>query len=423
MSNEQELELIPGEAQSTELIIIEQLPIIRQTLEVMSAEIKKETDDALALLCIEGTVKLVKDARARITKKFNTLEDLRIAKYKEVIAPYEELNGIYKKLITEPYKASDALLKGKIDTVENQLKQEKEKDAMRYFAELTAAESVDFVSFEQVGLNITLTVTLPALKKQIAAFISRINEDLLLIDTQGEHKNEIMVEYKRSLNVSKSITDVVGRHKALEEEKARQIEREAARASQNARVAQIDTFIPPPMQAPRIEPQAVVAPLQAIGKEYSVTFKVWGTVEKLKAMKAYLIANELRYENVSAPVAPVVPQVVPQAVPEATPVIAEPQQLPKPDKIPTEREKGDPVAFVQFRNKEGEYGGREYSYVIPEDILSSIIAGSFVDVATKHGIVSGLVTRLGTTADVAAEIIPKLMKLEGITAEKQEEEK
>ena len=52
-------------------------------------------------------------------------------------------------------------------------------------------------------------------------FIDKIADDLNLIDTQ-EHKAEILVEYKQSLNVSNAITTVNNRFKAIEEEKAKQ---------------------------------------------------------------------------------------------------------------------------------------------------------------------------------------------------------
>lgn len=400
-----------------ELVVVTQLPIIRQTLEAMSAEIKKETEDALALICTEETVKIVKGVRTNLTKKFAALDAQRIAIKDEVLKPYDELNKVFRELITDPYKTSDILLQGKVNTFENELKSRKEKDCLRYFAELSAAESIDFVSFEQIGLNITLSVTLPALKKQIAEFVARVDSDLQLIDTQ-EFKSAIMVEYKKSLNCSRAITDVVSRHKALEEEKIRQAEREAARSSQNERVAQVNAFLPPPTQAPVTAPQEATAPLQSTGKEFFVTFKAWGTKEVLTGLKGYLVQNKIRYENVPAPVNTV------EAMPRTA--VEEMERLQRQaaaEKKPELNKDVLPVAFVTFKNKEGVYGGREYSYVIPDRLIAEVAGNCncFVDVATKHGIVSGLVTRLGSTADVAAEIIPKLMKLEGITVEKEED--
>ncbi len=59
-----------------------------------------------------------------------------------------------------------------------------------------------------------------SLKERCAAFVDRITEELALIETQ-EHKEEILVEYKKSLNVAQAITNVSARHRAIEEERQR----------------------------------------------------------------------------------------------------------------------------------------------------------------------------------------------------------
>ena len=405
---EQELDLVEIEPEvepkkPQELITLEQLPIIRQQLELRSIEIKKDVADALAMICTDETIITVKKTRAKLTADKTALETQRIQISKEIMKPYDAFYAIYKEKILDPYTDADAKLKAKIDALESEKKNEKEKDAMRYFAELCAAENIDFVPFEKLNLNITLNVTLAALKKQILSFVERVNSDLKLIDTQ-ERKTEILMEYRENLDVSKSITGVTERHQKLEAQKQREIEASAARIAQSERIAQVNTFLPPPIQTPVSAPQrATEAPAQATqatGKEYSATFKAYGTIDVLKGLKAYLVSNNIRFENV--------PAAVPPAVPKS-------QQMPEPDKS------SSPVAYVQFRNKEGEFGGREYSYVIPAEIESQVAAGSRVDVATRNGIVSGLVSKLGTTAEVAEEIIPKLLKLEGITKEEEGE--
>ena len=62
-----------------------------------------------------------------------------------------------------------------------------------------------------------------SLKEQAKAFVDKIADDLNLIETQ-EHKAEILVEYKQTLNVSQAITTVTNRFKDIEEEKKKQEE-------------------------------------------------------------------------------------------------------------------------------------------------------------------------------------------------------
>ena len=83
------------------------------------------------------------------------------------------------------------------------------------------SKNIDFVTFESANINVTLTASMKSLKEQAKNFIDKIVDDLNLIDTQ-EHKAEILVEYKQSLNVSQAITTVTNRFKAIEEENAKQ---------------------------------------------------------------------------------------------------------------------------------------------------------------------------------------------------------
>ena len=71
-----------------------------------------------------------------------------------------------------------------------------------------------------------------SLKEQAKQFIDKIVDDLKLIETQ-EHKAEILVEYKQTLNVAQAITTVTNRFKAIEEEK-KKIEQEKDKKQSNA---------------------------------------------------------------------------------------------------------------------------------------------------------------------------------------------
>jgi hypothetical protein len=279
----------------TELIVIEQLPVIRERLSTLSAEIDKEVTEALALVCTEETVKTVKNVITAMTKKFTDLETQRKDVKKAVLDPYSKFEEIYKELVSDKYKAALEQLKEKRDAVETDIKKKKEDEVYSYFTELCEAKKIDFISFERAGLNINLSATVPALKKQVKEFIDRVVSDLELIDTQ-EFKSEIMVEYRRSLNVSLSITTVVTRNKEIEEQKQRQIAAEAARIALKEHEAQIDRITPISIEPPKIE-QETVQEEKPINTTYSVSFKVFGTYDELKGLKKYISDAGLRFET------------------------------------------------------------------------------------------------------------------------------
>ena len=65
----------------------------------------------------------------------------------------------------------------------------------------------DFVKFGNVGININLSTSIKKYREEVDAFIAKINDDMNLIETQGE-KAQIFVDYKKDLNVARAINDV-----------------------------------------------------------------------------------------------------------------------------------------------------------------------------------------------------------------------
>ena len=264
------------------LIVIKQLPVIEEQLKQVSVEIDKKVNEALNLVCTEETVKAVKDVRAILNKESKEFEDKRKQVKAEVLKPYEDFEKIYKENISDKYKTADAELKNKIDSVENELKANKKEEVESYFNEYLNSKNVDFVTFENANINITLSASMKSLKEQAKNFIDKISDDLNLIDTQ-EHKAEILVEYKQSLNVNNAITTVTNRFKAIEEEKAKQEKELQQKPTEH--VPTIEEVPQMTLEAPTIEEEIL-----------TLKFTVKGTRTQLKALKEFLEAGGYDYE-------------------------------------------------------------------------------------------------------------------------------
>ncbi len=216
---------------SNELIVVKQLPIIQERLKELSTEIDKKVENAKSLICTEETVKEVKQVRADMNKEFKDLEVQRKLVKEQVLVPYMQFEEIYKQYVSDKYKNADIELKNKVDSIENELKTKKEQEIKDYFEEYKIANNIDFITYGQAKINVTLSASMKSLKEQAKQFIDKVVDDLNLIETQ-EHKTEILVEYKQTLNVAQAITSVTNRFKAIEEEKKKQEEfiKEASKA-------------------------------------------------------------------------------------------------------------------------------------------------------------------------------------------------
>lgn len=270
-----------------QIIVIEQLPVISEKLMQIKEEVTEKVAVATALVCTEETVKEVKKAKAELNKDFKAWEEKRKEVKAAIMSPYEQFEAVYKDCITDTYKAAEKDLKIKIDSVESELKAKKEKEVREYFSEYLESKGIDFITYEQANVNVTLTASLKSLKEQSKAFIDRISDDLALIETQ-EHKAEILVEYKNTLNVSQAITSVTSRLKAIEEEKKRQEEAAAKKAEiEKQDVEQVVKLTPPTIEPPKVENPE---------EEFKLTFKVIATKAKLRELKAFLDNGGYKYE-------------------------------------------------------------------------------------------------------------------------------
>ena len=279
-----------------ELIIVKQLPQIEEHLKDLSTEIDRKVENAKSLVCTEESIKTIKQIRADLNKEFKELEAQRKNVKEQILAPYMQFEEVYKTYISEKYKSADVDLKQKIDSTENELKAQKGQEIRDYFEEYKTANNIDFVNFEQANINVTLTASKKSLKEQAKKFIDEIVDDLKLVETQ-DCKEEILVEYKQTLNISRAIQDVANRHKLLEEEKRKQEELKSKQLEEAQRQVEIsikeqeiatknalDNFV---IEAPKVEEQEEILTLK---------FTVKGTRSKLKELKKFLEEGGYDYE-------------------------------------------------------------------------------------------------------------------------------
>ncbi len=265
--------------EGTELISIVQLPIITEELHSIKAQVTAKVDAILAMPCTEDTVKEIKRMRADLNKDFKELDDKRKLVKREVLRPFEAFESIFKECVSDPFAKAEAELKTKIFEVEDGMKGQKRETISAYYGECLAAHELDFPSFAKAGIKIGLSDSESKLKKQVDSFIEGIAGDVAMIRTLP-HADEIMVEYRASLNTSHAIMTVNNRHKAIEEERARNEQPEP----------QAPTVAPEPQPVvPIPEPEVPhVIVKSASDEEKTMTIKVTGNQRQIDRLMQYL---------------------------------------------------------------------------------------------------------------------------------------
>ena len=294
------------------IITIQQLPVIvYERLESVGQEIDKRIAalDLDKQLVTEDTKKAVKDTRAILNKELDNFEEQRKRIKEQIVAPYEAFEKAYNSFIKVKYEKADGILKVKIDEFDRKLKADKEARIRAYFTELCQANNIDFLPFERLCLNIRLNDSDKSLKDIVNNNIDNVVKSLEFIESltdPDEYKAEVLADYKQTLDVMIAINNAKYRKQQREAELQR-LEAQKARAEQARLAAEARAKEAAPLQAPKevpapapqeapAPPQEVPAPApQEVVPDLIVTsFTVQGTMEQLKALKAYILSNNIK---------------------------------------------------------------------------------------------------------------------------------
>lgn len=265
------------------LIVVQQLPIIKEQLHSIKAQAQESVKEALSLACTEETLKVVKERRAALNRDRKDLDARRMAVKKQIMQPFEDFDEVYKECVTDVYGPADEALKGKITDVEAGLKADKEKKVKDYFAEMVKASGVEWVTYEDVGVAVTLTASLKSLKAKVKEYVEKVAADVACINGM-ENAPEIMAEYKLCGSLAVAINSVSQRKDRIAREEAERKQRlEAQLRAQEAEKAVMDEQETEDSQKESAE-QVVTAKFTFMAS----TFQCRGTLAQLRGLKAFV---------------------------------------------------------------------------------------------------------------------------------------
>ena len=266
------------------IISISDLSTTEANLRKIAEEQEDKLQSALAMACTEETKKAVKNTRAELNKQFSEYESERKTRTAEYEKPLKEFKAMYDKYIATPFKEADKALKTKIDQVESLQKDEKREAVESYAKELIQAYALDWLDVSRIMPNVTLSASEKSLKKEVKEAVGRIKSDVDCVNAISDN-SELMAEYMKCLSLSQAKMAVVERQHAIEAaEKATSVYTQQEQINQEV-VERIEQLAPPTIVSEQEE------------KTYSMTFTVSGTIEQLKALKAFMIENNINFTN------------------------------------------------------------------------------------------------------------------------------
>lgn len=274
------------------MIQIIQLPIIKERLHHLKGYVDQQVADAMAMVCTEDTVIEVKQIRAELNAVFNEAETQRKAVKQAVMQPYLDFEAVYKECISEPFKKADADLRGKIVSVEAEMKARCEQTLRDYFDEYAFANGVSFLKYEQAGITISMaeakakTQPPKKLREQLEQFVNRVGQDVDAILTM-DNCDEVMAVYKQTLNLTDAIHIVNERSRQIEQAKVEQERRNAVKTQEAESLLKVKAF----------DPAISLGSQKDQDDMLTATFSVTDTKERLKLLRQFLDANGYKYTN------------------------------------------------------------------------------------------------------------------------------
>lgn len=272
-------EVVASVTDQTDLITIQQLPVIVEQLHSIKAAVSKKVAAILALPCTEDTVKEIKKYRADLTKDFKDYEARREFVKSEILKPYEAFETVYKECVTDLFTGADNQLREAIASVEDGLKNEKRAQVEAHYLERLASFGLDFPAFALSGIKVGLSDTETSLMKQVDDFTARVARDIDAIKDLP-FADEIIVEYKARLDASYAIKTVNARHKAMEE----------VREKMDVTPISAPSIPAPPPVVPH-----VIVPTKT-DNESAFTIRVVGSQRKFDALKKFLDDGWYEYQ-------------------------------------------------------------------------------------------------------------------------------
>ena len=131
-------------------------------------------------------------------------------------------------------------------------------------------------------LNIILNTTEVKYKNDIVKFLDKVSDELDLINLQSS-KEEIMYEYKKTLDLANSIKIVQERKMAIERAAEENAKRELLAKQQQENVTEVK--------------RVLTTPVKEVKEEiYQLTFTVRGTKNQLVLLKNFLNNGGYEYE-------------------------------------------------------------------------------------------------------------------------------
>lgn len=276
------------------IVKIETMAVIKQQLDEVEKIIDDKVKDipetlkkikSMSFDEQENEKKDIKSYQQHLSKILEQLENKRKEIKKQINKPYDEFNEYYTNGVYTKLNNGINELKEVVNDIESLQKDEKRLELEEFANQHIEYHHLEnIIKFEDISLNITLSASMKSLKEEILEFITKVGNDLELINTET-NKDEIMYEYLHNgFMCGQAMLTIRKRHEDIQKISEQQDKVEEIQQEEQKVAEKVEEIITPPKQI--IEDDEVI----------KVSFTITTTKEKIKKLKEFLKEEGIEYE-------------------------------------------------------------------------------------------------------------------------------
>ena len=271
-----------------------QLPsAILFNFEELKAEITERARVYETLVYTDDKIKEAKADKANLNKLKKALNDERIRREKEYMAPFKEFKAKVDEII-EIIDRPIGIIDKQVKEYEEAKKAAKKKEILAYMATFEMPHGIDlFKIFDPKWLN--ATVSMASVKAAIDERAAIIVNDLKHLETLGEYSDVATVDYFNNLDLRHAMDAV--RTESEKREQMVRIKAEREKAAEAAEALKKAAENPPlPEDLPDPQPKPEAKPVEPLAQW--VSFKCRLTVETARKLKDFFDANNIEFMRI-----------------------------------------------------------------------------------------------------------------------------
>lgn len=256
--------------------------------EELKAELTEKVKVYETIVYTDDKIKEAKADKANLNKLKKALNDERIRREKEYMAPFK----VFKTQVDEIIAIIDkpiAIIDKQVKEYEDIKRSEKRKQILAYMATFVMPYDIDLsLTFDPRWLNATASIA--SVKAAIDEKVAIIHNDLGTLQNLGEYSDFAIADYMNTLDLRHAM-DAVKR----ESERREQLAKIKAAQAEAAKAAPPKVETP---ETPKVEiPQPAAKP-EARPAEQWVNFSVLLDVEKARKLKVFFETNGFQFKRI-----------------------------------------------------------------------------------------------------------------------------